>query len=218
MKKILQTIIFLITISSLSQGKLVGKYYSIPIGESDVTCIDFKKDNRFDYITSGCLGVTDIGSGIFKLKNKELKLYFDKKEQSFKSKVQIKKLLSKSKKQIKLEFNIKDEFNQPFLFIDLIRKSDKKEFSITSKSNIITLPKKNTTEEYQVYFIGYEPLVIKLDHNTDKVIDVVLFEAHAKVISEKIFTFNLIELNQKQFKVGKNTWDSFRKIKKDISK
>ena len=67
MKKILQIIILLTSILTFSQEKLNGKYCSIPIGESDVTCIDFKENNHFEYSVSGCLGISQIGTGNFEL-------------------------------------------------------------------------------------------------------------------------------------------------------
>jgi len=62
MKKILQITILLTSILTFSQEKLSGKYCSIPIGESDVTCIDFKQKNQFEYSVAGCLGTSHIGT------------------------------------------------------------------------------------------------------------------------------------------------------------
>jgi hypothetical protein len=41
-----------------------------------------------------------------------------------------------------------------------------------------------------------------------------MFPVQAKVISEKVFEWNLTELNENEFKVGTKIWNTFRKIKK----
>jgi hypothetical protein len=41
-----------------------------------------------------------------------------------------------------------------------------------------------------------------------------MFPAQARVISEKVFEWNLTEFNKNEFKDGKEIWNTFRKIKK----
>ena len=212
MKKILQIIILLTSILTFSQEKLNGKYCSIPIGESDVTCIDFKENNHFEYSVSGCLGISRIGTGNFELKNEILKLTFDKKEQSTRSKVKITETKSSSEK-IEFEFIIKDE-NGFKLYAHIREKGEKKYFDLYEKENKIELQKKRLKVTYELFSLGYEFIEIELNHNSSKKIEIIMFPPQAKVISEKVFEWKLTELNEEEFKTGTKIWNTFRKIKK----
>ena len=213
MKKILQIIIFLTSILTFSQEKLNGKYCSIPLGESDVTCIDFKENNNFEYSVSGCLGTSQIGTGIFNLKNKTLKLTFDKKEQPTKNQVKITEIKSRSEKNIEFVFIIKDENELP-LYVNIIDKTNVRGYEIYEKNNKIQVEKKNSKVKYEILYIGYETVKLELEHNLSKIIEVKMFPVQAKVISEKVFEWNLTELNENEFKVGTEIWDTYRKTKK----
>ena len=212
MKKILQIIIFLTSIMAFSQEKLSGKYCSIPIGESDVTCIDFKENNHFEYFIAGCLGISHIGTGLFELKNETLKLIFDKKEQSTRSKVKITETKSSSEK-IEFEFIIKDE-NGFKLYAHIREKGEKKYFDLYEKENKIELQKKRLKVTYELFSLGYEFIEIELNHNSSKKIEIIMFPPQAKAISEKVFEWKLTELNEEEFKTGTKIWNTFRKIKK----
>ena len=213
MKKILHIIILLTSILIFSQEKLSGKYCSIPIGESDVTCIDFKENNRFEYSVSGCLGTSHIGTGIYELKNKNLKLEFDKKEQPTKNKVKVTEIKSQSEKNIEFEFIITDENELP-LYVNIIEKPNIKGFEIYEEKNKIEVEKNNSKAKYEILSLGYEPVELELEHNSSKKIEITMFPVQAKVISEKVFEWNLTELNENEFKVGAEIWHTFRKIKK----
>ncbi|REG83473.1 hypothetical protein C8N41_1139 [Winogradskyella sediminis] len=196
-----------------SQEKLGGKYCSIPIGESDVTCIDFKENNRFEYSVSGCLGTSHIGTGIYELKNKNLKLEFGKKEQPTKNKVKVTKIKSQSEKNIEFEFIVSDEYELP-LYVNIIEKPNIKGFEIYEEKNKIKVEKKNSKIKYEIRSLGYETVELELEHNSSKKIEITMFPVQAKVISEKVLEWNLTELNQYEFKVGTEIWSTFRKIKK----
>jgi hypothetical protein len=213
MKKILQIIIFLTSILTFSQEKLSGKYCSIPIGESDVTCIDFKENNNFEYSVSGCLGTSHIGTGIFNLKNKTLKLIFDKKVQPAKNQVKINEIKSSSEKSIEFVFIIKDE-NELSLYVNIIEKPNVRRYEIYEEKNKIEVEKKNSKVKYEILSLGYGIVELELEHNSSKIIEVTMFPVQAKVISEKVFEWNLTELNENEFKVGTKIWNTFRKIKK----
>tara|TARA_R110000822_G_scaffold121318_2_gene255081 strand:- start:570 stop:1211 length:642 start_codon:yes stop_codon:yes gene_type:complete len=213
MKKILQIIIFLTSILTFSQEKLSGKYCSIPIGESDVTCIDFKENNNFEYSVSGCLGTSHIGTGIFNLKNKTLKLTFDKKVQPAKNQVKINEIKSSSEKNIEFVFIIKDENELP-LYVNIIEKTNIRGYEIYEEKNKIEVEKKNSKVKYEILSLGYGTVELELKHNSSKIIEVTMFPVQAKVISEKVFEWNLTELNENEFKVGTKIWNTFRKIKK----
>ena len=213
MKKILHIIILMTSILTFSQEKLGGKYCSIPIGESDVTCIDFKENNRFEYSVSGCLGTSHIGTGIYELKNKILKLEFDKKEQPTKNKVKVTEIKSQSEKNIEFEFIITDENELP-LYVNIVEKPNIKGFEIYKEKNKIEVEKNNSKAKYEILSLGYGTVELELKHNSSKKIEITMFPVQAKVISEKVFEWNLTELNEKEFKVGSKIWNTFRKIKK----
>ena len=212
MNRALKLILILISTFSFSQEKLSGKYCSIPIGESDVTCIDFKENSKFEYTVSGCLGTSHIGTGIFELKNKTLKLSFDKKEQPTRNKVRITETKSSSEK-IEFEFIVKDENGFP-LYVNIVEQPNVKAFEIYKEKNKIEVDKKDSKVKYQVLSLGYEIIELELEHNLSKLIEITMFPAQAKVISEKVFEWNLTELNEVEFKTGPKIWNTFRKIKK----
>lgn len=195
---------------AFSQEKLSGKYCSIPIGESDVTCIDFKENNHFEYSIAGCLGISDIGTGIFELKNETLKLIFDKKEQPVLNKVEIIEVKSNSEK-VDFKFNIKDE--NGFELYAQIREKGKNEYiDLYDKVNTIKFSKQKLKVTYEILSIGYESVELELSHNSSKNIEIKMFPVVAKVISEKVFILNLIKRNEKEFKIGPNIWNTYRKI------
>ncbi|SOS52758.1 conserved hypothetical protein [Tenacibaculum dicentrarchi] len=213
MKIILQTIMLLITITTFSQEKLIGKYCSIPIGESDVTCIDFKENNRFDYFVSGCLGVSAIGSGKFELKDEKLNLVFDKAEQVSKSEIKITESKAKSEKEIKVKFKVKDE-NGIEIPANVIRTSDRKHFFFDELNKVFLVDKNSPKANYKIEFIGYETLELEIDNSYDKIIEIDLFPAQAKVISDKEISWKWEKVNDNEFKTGTNFWDRFKKVKK----
>ena len=201
MKMILQTILILISIVTFSQEKMAGKYCSIPIGESDVTCIDFKEDNRFDYEVSGCLGISAIGTGIFEFKDKNLKLIFDKKEQILKSGIVITENKSESEIETEFKFDIKDEngFEIP---IFIMRLSDSEYFRIDEITQNIKVAKYSPSEIYRISFPGYEVIDLELDSKTDKKIDINLFLVQPLLISDKEMNWELTDFKDKGFSVG----------------
>jgi len=211
MKKILQIIILLTSVLIFSQEKFSGKYCSIPIGESDVACIDFKENNTFEYSVAGCLGTSHIGTGIFELKNKTLKLTFDKKEQPTKSIVNVKEVKANSEK-IEFKFVIKDE-NGFSLYANVVEQPNIKAFEIYKEKNTIEVEKKDTKVKYQILSLGYEIIELELEHNSNKLIEITMFPVQAKVISEKVFKWKLTEISDGEFKTGPKIWNTYRKIK-----
>ncbi len=113
MSRVLPILFMFLSTGIYSQVQLYGKYCSIPLGESDVTCVDFLENNRFKYLVSGCLGLSSIGEGRYELKNSTLKLFFNKIEQQIKSKVSITESPSISNQEVTFEFNIKDQNGEP---------------------------------------------------------------------------------------------------------
>jgi hypothetical protein len=213
MKKILQIIIFLISIVTFSQEELIGEYCTIPIGESDVTCINFKENNRFEYTVSGCLGVSDIGTGKFELNKDNLKLIFDKKEQLIKSKIKIEEIESALEKEVIFKFNISDENNLP-LYVNIVKKPENIAFKIFKENKIISQTKNDSIGNYQILSLGYEIIELELDNLTDKKIEITMFPIQPKVISDTTLTLNLSEISEKEFKAGTNFWNTYRKVKK----
>jgi hypothetical protein len=212
MKTILQTIILLISIVTFSQEKLIGKY-CLTIGEGDATCIDFKENNRFEYEVSGCLGVSAIGSGKFELKNEKLNLIFDKAEQVSKSKIKITDSKGESEKEVKLQFKVKDE-NGIDIPANIIRTSDRKHFFYDELNKVFIVDKNSPKANYRIEFIGYETLELDINNSSDKIIEIDLFPAQAKVISDKEISWKWEKVNENEFKTGTNFWDRFKKVKK----
>jgi hypothetical protein len=212
MKKILQIIILLTSILTFSQEKLNGKYCSIPLGESDVICIDFKDNNHFEYSVSGCLGISQIGTGIFKLKNEILKLTFDKKEQLTKHKVKIIEIKSSSEKTVEFEFIINDENNLP-IYANVIEKIYDRGFEVYEEGKKIKVDKTNSKIKYEIRSLGYGTVKLELNHNSNKKIEITMMPDQPQVISEKIYEWKWSELNKQEFKTGPKPWNKFRKIK-----
>ncbi|MCB4806614.1 hypothetical protein LG651_00010 [Tamlana sp. 62-3] len=211
MKIILQTIILLFSIATFSQKKLEGKYCSVPIGESNVTCINFKENNRFDYMVSGCLGVSTIGSGKFELKEETLNLIFDKAEQVLKSEIKITDSKVESEKEVKLKFKVKDE-NGIEIPANIIRTSDRKHFFFDEVNKVFLVDKNSPKVNYKIEFIGYETIELKIDNSSDKIIEIDLFPDQAKVISDKEISWDWEKVNENEFKTGTNIWNRFKKV------
>ena len=187
MRTIIKTIILLISIVTFSQEKLTGKY-CLTFGEGDATCIDFKENNRFEYKVSGCLGISSVGAGVFELKDKKLRLLFDKKEQIIKSGIKIKDNASKSEKVTEFKFEIKDE-----------------------NGFEIPIP----TEIYRISFPGYEVIDLELDSKMDKEIQISLFPVQPLLISNKEIHWELTDFNDNGFSVGNNPYGfKYRKVEK----
>ncbi|MEO8932773.1 MAG: hypothetical protein ABI295_00580 [Xanthomarina sp.] len=214
MKRILQTTILLISIVTFSQEKLIGKYCSIPIGEADVTCIEFQENNRFEYEISGCLGLESVGTGIFEFKNKDLRLIFDQKEQILNSRIEIKENSTESEKETEFTFNIKDEngFEIP---IYIMRLSDSEYFRVDEITQNIKVKKNSPTEIYRISFPGYEVIDLELDSKTDKKIEIKLFPVQPLLISDKELNWQLTEFNDNGFSVRHSPFgNKYRKVEK----
>ncbi len=125
----------------------------------------------------------------------------------------ITEIKSSSEKNIEFEFVITDE-NQNPLYANIIEIPNVKGFEISEENNKIEIEKKNSKIKYKILSLGYDSLELELEHNSSKKIEIIMFPAQARVISEKVFKWNLTELNKNQFKVGKEIWNTFRKIKK----
>ncbi|MDG1572498.1 hypothetical protein OZ410_09235 [Robiginitalea sp. M366] len=208
----LAILFILITKTGYSQSTLEGKYCSVPIGESDVTCVNFLENNRFKYNVTGCLGVSSIGEGRYELKRSSLKLIFDKKEQLINSKVDIRSKPSMSDKEVKFEFNIKDQYGGP-IFVFATDKTNGKDIGIDYEENKLILPKSDEKVIYEIHSVGYPSVELELDKNSDKVIDIILYEGQPQVISESTVKWNLTEMKSNEFKIGKEYWNTFRKVK-----
>ena len=140
-------------------------------------------------------------------------LEFDKKEQPTKNKVKVTEIKSQSEKNIEFEFIITDENELP-LYVNIVEKPNIKGFEIYKEKNKIEVEKNNSKAKYEILSLGYGTVELELKHNSSKKIEITMFPVQAKVISEKVFEWNLTELNEKEFKVGSKIWNTFRKIKK----
>jgi len=217
MKLILYTFFFLISIVGISQEKMNGKYCSMPMGESGVTCLDFKENNRFEYVLTDCLGVSALGSGKFILDGTSLKLIFDKAKQKPKNKFEITETKTDSKKEVKLKFNIKDK-NGFMLPANVIRTTYREHFFYDEMNEVFLVDKNSPKAIYSIELIGYKTLLLDLDNLTNKVIDVVLFSIQPKIISEKELTIRWTKINNDEFETGPNTWNRYKKVRIENSK
>ena len=213
MNRILSILIGFIAINVSSQDNLKGKYCSLSPGESDVICVDFKENNRFEYKNTGCLGVNSIGEGSYQLKRFTLKLIFDRKEQLIKSTVTITEKPAASDKEVVFVFNIKDQYGGP-IFVFATEIGGNKDIGINREENKIILPKSNDKVNYEIHAVGYETVELELVKNTDKVIDIILFEGQPLVISERTIRWKLRDIKADEFKTGKEYWNTFRKVEK----
>ncbi len=211
MKNIFQVIILLTAVLTFSQEKLIGEYCSIPIGESGVTCIEFKKDKLFKYKITECLGVSTIGSGKFELKDGSLNLFFDKKDQVSRSTIKITENESKSEKEVKIQFKIKDEngFDIP---ANIIRLTDQKHFIFDEYTKVFMVDKNSLKANYKIEFIGYETVDIEIENNTDKMIEIQLCPTQAKIISDTKIIMKWEKINDNEFQTGTKLWDRFKKM------
>ena len=100
------------------------------------------------------------------------------------------------------------------LYVNIIEKPNVRRYEIYEEKNKIEVEKKNSKVKYEILSLGYGIVELELEHNSSKIIEITMFPVQAKVISEKVFEWNLTELNENEFKVGTKIWNTFRKIKK----
>ena len=207
--QILLTLLFAVKV--FTQQPISGIYCSLPIGEADVTCVDFQDEDRFKYEVSGCLGISHIGVGTYELNGTLLKLKFESQKQTLRSKATI---ISKEPHQaeaVEFTFNVKDQFGMP-ISVSLRDQENGIDFNISHEENRIVVPKKNFRVVYEIYSLGYETVPLELDHMTDKTIDVILYDAQPILISEKTYRWRLKEITSEGFKIGEDLWSTFIKI------
>lgn len=167
MKKILLIIFLIFQIQIYSQDKLIGRYCTILIGESDVTCIDFKENNRFVYRTSSDLGTYKYGIGKYKLKNSSLTLSFDKFDKEFKSEIMTSKIIKVNNDTIVHRIKLIDENGEKMPSVTIYKETGEFEFdeNISDENgNIVFRYLKNqVNENYEVEYFGYERFKFQID-------------------------------------------------------
>lgn len=193
------------------QVELYGKYCSIAIGEADVTCLDFLEDNRFKYVVTGCLGVSRIGEGRYELNKATLKLLFDKIERPPLSKVEIAEKPSISNQEVTFEFNIQDQYGQP-IFVFATEKGSNKDVGIDYEENKLVLRKSNEKITYEIHAVNYETVEVELSKDSDKIIEITLYERPPMIISEQTFRWKLTSIEANEFKIGMEYWNTFKKV------
>jgi hypothetical protein len=169
MKKIVLLNFLLIQITLFSQEKLIGNYCTIPIGESDVTCINFKENNRFVFILSGCLGTYKYGIGNFEIKSSDLILSFDNNDKEFRSEIEISEIKNTTKDSIIHKFKFVDQYGIKMMGVNLHKESGEFEFNenISNPNGIITFKylKNQVNENYEVEFFGYENFKFRIEND-----------------------------------------------------
>jgi len=213
MKKSFLLIFFLLSIGLFSQEKLIGNYCASYNSGYDAVCIEFFKNNRFEYRVSGCLGISDYGKGKFVLKKSELILKFDKIEQGFKSEIKISKISEKKTDSIYHKFKILDLQGLP-LPVNVLKKSEPINYDKTQAgfdgNIIITNLKSNKPEKYEISFLGYERLPLTIENKNSQEITIKLAMEQPKPISGNIITLKVNEVKSEYFKVGKTIYKKLR--------
>jgi len=184
--------------------------------ENNTICVTFIENNKFEYIHSGCLGINIQGHGVYSISNSLLVLKFDKNTTEVKRNVSIEELKRDSKKDINLEFEIKDPYGTK-VWMDIIRLSDSTSFRIDEIEPSIKVIKSAEIDTYRIQFIDYETVDIELNHNSDKKIKVQLVERGPTIISNKEIIYNLSE-NKLEFYNDKNNPYGLNIFKKVLQK
>ncbi|MGV8944930.1 MAG: hypothetical protein ACOH1N_00750 [Lutibacter sp.] len=198
MKKLLLISFLLSQITLFSQEKLKGNYCTISIGESDVTCIDFKENNRFVYRTSGCLGTYRYGIGKYNIKNSSLTLLFDKSDKEFRSEIKTSKLENVNNDSIVHSFKIIDENGIKIPSVTIFKKTGDFEFdeNISDENGNILFRYLNNrvNEDYEVEYFGYENFKFKIDNRKSYEILIKLSLSKPTWINgeQHIYEFNIV--------------------------
>ena len=193
---------------SCGTKKLQGIYCHSFNGGDDSTCLTFKEDHKFSYKTSGDLGTYITGKGEYILKNKTLKLIFDKDSVIHKSEVKIEDWSFRDDEEtdsIDLVFKVSDsQIKELPLYAQISEES--KDFAYSKENYVnkngaltITKPKSLKTEIYKIEFIGYDISEIELKHDSTKEITVTLYPAQPQLISDTTHSYILKDIKRDSF-------------------
>jgi hypothetical protein len=213
-------VILVLFLSSCGTNKLKGIYCQSFNGGDDSTCLTFKEDNKFAYRTSGDLGTYITGKGQYILRNKTLKLIFDKDSVIQKSEVNIEDWSFRDDEEtdsIDLIFKVSDGHNKELpLYARISEESSDFAYSKENYVNrngalTITKPKSLKTEVYKIEFIGYEILEIELKHDSTKEITATLYPAQPHLISGTTHSYILKDIKKDSFLTSEDYL--YRKVK-----
>ncbi len=193
------------SVSSFSQKNLEGEFSaSIDAGTFGI-CIEFKNKNQFKYSYGGCVG-GEKGSGIYKLDENNLWLYFDKVELPKKNNIKVTKLYPLEKKDsITLNINATAPDGLPLEIFFLSKKGQriKGQFYKTNPDNgyvAIKLPYENKKYIYEVDYIGLESAYMEIDQRYSYKISFKLDNApFYSIISQDTIHYKLKNITQDYF-------------------
>lgn len=216
MKKIVIILIFVVNFSIIAQESLIGQYCTIPIGESDVACYSFKKNQQFEFKISGCLGISNYGKGNYSIKNGLLLLNFDNGKGTKNSQVSFKDIIETSKDSIIIKIKISDlnGFGVPAKIypkeMDLMDFDFEKNYADTDGNWIWKDKKDIKLRNFIISNIGYEELELPLDMGKSQNIKIVLVPPSPDSISSKELMKNINIVSSEILKID---GIKFKKVK-----
>lgn len=209
MKYIMVFVLVIISNYTFSQEKFIGIYCAnFNSGYSGV-CINFINNEEFEYTTSGCLGVQEIGRGKYYFNKDKLKLAFNNDKFIYKSELEIKPIEGiQDPDSVNFHFTILNYENDP-LPAYIRQESVNPEYNKIYKTTVegktsISKPKDSNVERYTVFFVGYELFELSIMNDTNKKVIIKLAEPSPHIISNKTYKYNISETGADYFLTDQN--------------
>ncbi len=211
MKGYLVLTFFLFLSVQVSGPQLKGTFCTIPLGEGDVSCIEFKNDNRFSYRNSGCLGLNSYGEGNFEIIKSKVILTFDDVVVEPNSDVYIENRPPIDENWLNLEFEVLDKEGVSIDHATVAVKDE--DIKVYRSTEYIPIPKSTDSTTCFISALGYETLELKIDQLTSKYVKINLGDYRPKLITNKTYTFDRSIFKGKSAKRPDDFSMIYRKVK-----
>ncbi|WMI65457.1 hypothetical protein RBH94_15500 [Aestuariibaculum sp. YM273] len=191
MKRTIIIITLLFSFSLIAQEKLVGEFCTIPIGESNVACYNFIENNNFEFMVSGCLGISTYGKGKYILNNDKLLLNFDSGKGIENSSITFKNLSEISKDSVTVKLKVTDLNGIGIAAkiypkeMDLMDFDFEKNYADVDGNWILKDKKGNGLKYFVISEVGYVELEFAIDMAKSQEINIVLAPPSPDSISSK---------------------------------
>ncbi len=191
--------------------KLKGTFCTIPLGEGDVSCIEFKNDNRFSFRNSGCLGLNSYGEGNFEIIKSKVILTFDDVVVEPNNDVYIENRPPIDENWLNLEFEVLDKEGVSIDYATVAVKDE--DIKVYRSTEYIPIPKSTDSTICYISAVGYETLELKLDQLTSKYVKINLGDYRPEQITNKTYTYDRSIFKGKSAQMPDDFSMIYRKVK-----
>lgn len=197
MKKTVIILILLLSFSVNAQEMLLGKFCTIPIGESDVVCYNFIENQNFEFKVAGCLGISTYGKGKYTSNNGNILLDFDNGKGNKNSTISFKELNKISPDSIIVKLKVTD-LNGLGIPVKIYPKEMalmdfdfEKNYTDTNGNWILNEKRNKELKAFVISEVGYVDFEFSLDMNKSQEIKIILAPPSPDSISSKVIMKSL---------------------------